>query len=725
MSDLYQEAKRALLAAARQEAGWRWVALAVVVAALGLFQLLIGFGLVGAHADFWRAPHNDMATMLAGQEAVFRHPWRFPLVVTDRLLSPTLLSTVYTDSIPWMTVALKATGLWHVLNGLGLFFLTAYVLQPVAMILLLRALGVRQVVLLAVGGLLALLTPAFLMRHGHVALSGHWLPIFALAAAVDAIRNGLTVRRAAVFAGLAVLAMGVHAYHLPPVGFCFAAAMAAEIAQRRPNAWPNCAKAAALVLVAMGLTAVLLGYGIGQGADGGKSGTIGYYSMNVLAPILPQGSAIFGQTFEGGWFKQTLDPNGGQWFEGYNYLGAGVILTIVAGVFLSIRHGWLPSPPRDWSRRWLPLTVAMAVLTLWAIGPNPYLAQRLLFTGPKLSGVFEWLTLFRAHGRLFWAPAYLLTAVSIVQIARYARPITLLAIGALAVGLQWGDSHEMRAGVRHTFSEGAPSYHPVDLEASAVLRNRPWVFAPIYFCAGNTIDQMEISQLTLAAVRMGGSSNGASTARGQGGDCKIPEDAFRVAPPGDNRITVVMEESVGADYGRFTQRTDCRRFLRGLICGRDLEKVPGLTEIPPYVPNGGRVLTQVDFDQGLVKPELVSGWSAPDPKGVWSNGPRARMTVDVPNVTPGAPLIVELHAMSFNKPPEVMQTIEVFVKGRKLVTWNVEKANWRPYRVSIPADLVTPGEPLTLDYTIGAPMPSTPEDPRAIGLGVEKVIVSQ
>ena len=133
MLELYQEAKRAMLTAARQEAGWRWVVLAVVVAAIGLFQHLIGFRLVGAHADFWRAPHNDMATMLAGQEAVFRHGWRFPLVATDRLLSPTLLSTVYTDSIPWMTVALKATGLWHALNGLGLFFLISYALQPVAM----------------------------------------------------------------------------------------------------------------------------------------------------------------------------------------------------------------------------------------------------------------------------------------------------------------------------------------------------------------------------------------------------------------------------------------------------------------------------------------------------------------------------------------------------------------------------------------------------------------
>lgn len=724
MSDLYEKAKRAALAAGRMETGVRWIALAVVVLGVALFGHVIGFGIVGAHAPFWRAPHNDMAAMLAGQEAVFRHPWRFPLVATDRLLAPTVLSTVYTDSIPWLTIGLKVTGLWKALNGLGLFFLITYALQPLAMVVLLRACGVRQAALQVAGAVLALLLPAFLMRHGHVALTGHFLIILALAASVDSARNGLTLARAGAFAGLAFLAAGTHAYHLPPIGLCFAAAMASEIAQRRPKAWRSCAIAAAMVLGGLVVAAVLLGYGMGQGQGGGKD-AIGFYSMNILGPLLPQGSSLFGQTFTGGWFAQTLDPNGGQWFEGYNYLGAGVLLTIAAGALLSVRHGWLPTPARAWAPRWLPLTLAMVVLTLWAIGPNPYLAQRLLFTGPKLAGLLEWLSLFRAHGRFFWAVAYLLIAVSLTQIGRYARPITLLAIAALAVGLQWADSHEMRAAVRHTFSESAPSYHPVDLDKAAVLHDRPWVFAPIFFCATNTIDQMEISQLTLVAVRAGGSSNGASTARGQGTACKTPEDAFAVAAPNDPRITVVMEESAGADYARFTQRADCRRFLRGLICGRGVDQVPGLMAIAPYVPNGARVLAQANFDQGVNPPELTSGWSGADPKGVWSNGAKSTITLQVPNVTAGAPLIAELHAMGFAVPPDVMQTVDVAVKGRHLATWNVEKANWRPYRVSVPADLVKPGEPLTLEFTIAKPKPPGPDDPRSIGLGVQKLIVSQ
>lgn len=724
MSDILERAKRAAVTVARAENGARWVALAVVVIGLALFNQLIGFKLVGAHAGFWRAPHNDMAAMLAGQEAVFRHAWRFPLVATTQLLSPVDLSTVYTDSIPWMTIGLKVTGLWKALNGLGLFFLIAYAMQPLAMVALLRALGVRQVLLQATGAILALLLPAFLMRHGHVALTGHWLITLGLALSVKSAREGLTLNGGLAFAGLVVLAMGVHPYHLPPIGLAFAAAMASEIAQKRPKAWLTCAKAAAMVLVGMALTAVLLGYGIGQGESGGKS-PIGFYSMNILAPLLPQASSLLGQTFQDGWFKQAVDPNGGQWFEGFNYLGAGVLLTIVSGVLLSARHGWLPTPAREWNRRWLPLALAMVVLTLWAIGPNPYLDERLLFTGPKLAGVFEWLSLFRCHGRFFWSVSYLLIGVSLVQIGRYARPITLVVIVVLAIGLQWADSHEMRAGVRHTFAKPAPSFHPVDLEKATVLHNRPWVFAPIFFCAQDKIDQMEIAQLTLAAVRTGGSSNGASTARGQGTSCKTPEDAFAPAAPNDPRITVVMEESAGPEYARFTERPDCRRFMRGLICGRGIDQVPDLIAIPAYVPNGSRVVATARFDQGVNPPELATGWAEADPKGVWSSGPAAVMKVKLPSRIAGAPFVVELSAMGFGPPPTLMQKVTVSAKGRTLASWEVEKSNWRPYRVVVPADLVAPGEPLVLDFAIANPMPETATDKRRIGLGVEKVTISQ
>ena len=96
-----------------------------LVLAAGLFQIVFGWGMVGADAAYWRSPYGDMIAMLAGAEAIFRDPWTFPLTATQRLTAPDMSSAIYTDSIPWLVVAMKALGLQSLFNPLGLFFALA------------------------------------------------------------------------------------------------------------------------------------------------------------------------------------------------------------------------------------------------------------------------------------------------------------------------------------------------------------------------------------------------------------------------------------------------------------------------------------------------------------------------------------------------------------------------------------------------------------------------
>ncbi|MGH1560637.1 hypothetical protein ACRAWD_29275 [Caulobacter segnis] len=97
---------------------------------------------------------------MAGHYAIIDHPWTFPLTVTTSLrgaAQPT--SIIYTDSLPWLTVAMKALGLGRVLNPLALFLLISYVAQPLAMVALLRACGVKRASSLTLGALIALFLP--------------------------------------------------------------------------------------------------------------------------------------------------------------------------------------------------------------------------------------------------------------------------------------------------------------------------------------------------------------------------------------------------------------------------------------------------------------------------------------------------------------------------------------------------------------------------------------
>ena len=251
--DLSARANRALCRIIAIEGHTGLVALSLVLLALLAFHSLIGLGIVSAQSPFWRAPPGDMSAMMTGAEAIFHAPWRFPPALSDRLLAPTSISIVYTDSAPWLTLALKATGAWQLVNPLGLFLLVSYILQPLAMLALLRACGLRRVVFLALGGLLALLLPTWLLRHDHVALTGHWLIILALAVSIASAREGLSRGRVAAFTALAVAAAGLHAYHLPPIGLAFAAALASEIAQGRAGAVRRSVLAAGVVLAGQAL----------------------------------------------------------------------------------------------------------------------------------------------------------------------------------------------------------------------------------------------------------------------------------------------------------------------------------------------------------------------------------------------------------------------------------------------------------------------------------------
>src|SRR6185312_13862144 len=115
--------RRDRLSALRSLAARRWPEVCAVLAAFGLFAFVLGPQIVGAHAPIWRRPPGDMAMMVAGEAAALRDPWTFPLLVTRDLTWPAPVSVVYTDGIPWMTAALKASHLGGVFSHLGLFLL--------------------------------------------------------------------------------------------------------------------------------------------------------------------------------------------------------------------------------------------------------------------------------------------------------------------------------------------------------------------------------------------------------------------------------------------------------------------------------------------------------------------------------------------------------------------------------------------------------------------------
>ncbi len=64
------------------------------------------------------------------------------------------------------------------------------------------------------------------------------------------------------------------------------------------------------------------------------------------------------------------------------------------------------------------------------------------------------------------------------------------------------------------------------------------------------------------------------------------------------------------------------------------------------------------------------------------------------------------------------------VNGRPLDVWEVESQYYRPYTVTIPPDLMKAGKPIDVEFGIpGAASPS-PQDPRLLGIGLQKLSLS-
>lgn len=697
--------------------------LGLVLVALVLFHVTIGLPLLSAGAPYWVEPRGDMASMMAGHHAIIDHPWNFPLTVTTALRGEAMpVSVVYTDSLPWLTILMKALGVGRVINVLAVFMLASYVAQPLAMVALLKACGVTRTSSLVVGGLLALFYPAWFVRQfGHIALAGHWLLLFSLAWSVQVARFGLTRRRVAEIAALGALATGIHAYHLVPVAACLGAGMLSELLQKRDRALRSAALAVVGFTAGVGLSAWLLGYGVGGGQSGG-GGAIGAYSMNLLGPVWPQASTLAGQTWNGTWFTGTLDANGAQTFEGYAYLGAGVLLLIVAAGVIRVRRRSaepLASDLAAW-RRFGPLLAAMIALTLYAIGPRPYFGMQLLFDLGKPSGrLGDVIGLFRAHGRFFWIVGYALLAIAIVQIDKLKSERVRLGLLIAAIALQAVDMTQMIRGVRTAYAPVEPYYDPI-IRTDPAFARRPWRFQPLIECVSD-LDAWTIIQMSAQALRRQGTSNSGPTARAFKVDCAVDPAAKQDAVTGDRTITAVIGDRVArkALFDEFNARNDCYVFNRGLLCGRDLADVPGLQLDAGLTAELVAAAPVIHLNRGVRPAALGAGWGLPEPRGAWTDGKRAELTIDHGGASNFA-LIFDVISIGPSK--DGSQRVEVAIGDRVITRAKVRTGTFIVTVTGAPPGRSTHIELRLPDAASPPPFNGQP-DPRLLGIGVSEIRV--
>jgi len=413
----------------------------------------------------------------------------------------------------------------------------------------------------------------------------------------------------------------VHAYLLAMVGAIWIATLADGLIRRslRPS---RALAELALVALAVGIVCWQIGYfSIG---DGVASGGYGFYRMNLLSPFDPDG-----------WSRFLGNVPGGEGdYEGFNFLGLGLLLLLAASLPLAKR----PFERLGRLARAMPaLSLLALALTVFAISNTIGIATGNV-TIP-LPGVADRLAnVFRSSGRMFW-PVYYLLVIAILFVAVQAwgaRRARWLLVAALAV--QVADTsagwtfRSAQLTVPPASQWATPMRDPFWAEAARRYRNVRWIM-PV----NHAPDWAAIS--TYAAT------NGLAT------------DATFLArisqPAQDAARASALEHLTSGTYepdSLYLLDVPSARLASETVTNRDmLAMIDGFRVLAPGWRDCGTCRQDYPFDlASLLGPltlgteiafggdagllYLASGWGQPEPWGVWSGDDAAslRFAADLP-----------------------------------------------------------------------------------------------
>ncbi len=313
--------------------------------------------------------------------------WHYPLLFTERFNTPEGLSIAFTDSIPLLAIMLKAFGgfIPDKFNYFGYYVLLCFVLQALASIYLIRALGCRTIFSSIVVTVFALSWPALLNRLGHTSLMSHFLLIYNLGFyfrySVENDKKYLV--HSAV---LVVVSFLIHPYlFVLNLAIFFSSLcqgnMLNNIKQRLYIILP--------LLVTVAAVVITFGYLGGGKSDGGYD----FFSMNLASPIC--GGVLTPCIFDG---------TGGQ-YEGFSYFGLGLLILMFGLLF---KPSFRALNTIYLFRKYGVLIIVFLLLTVYALSNKIILFSQAIIMYDVPFGLDYLTNTFRASGRFFWPVGYLI-----------------------------------------------------------------------------------------------------------------------------------------------------------------------------------------------------------------------------------------------------------------------------------------------------------------------------
>ena len=502
--------------------------------------------------------YGDIAQHVSGWWYYAKDSWHFPLLHTTRLDHPAGVSIAYTDSIPILALPFKVlitlfpSWLPEHFHYVGLWIGLVFVSQAVAATFLMRALGVKNLfsILISVG--FALTWPVIHARYHHPALMMQSIIIYAIALYfLGRHKTWSSSMVSFAFVGLNLVALTVHPYFLPFTAGFFTAFLADQAI--KGESWLRQLKRLFVLGILLICFILLLGY-TGRPAYANYGYATNFY-LDLITPFCGGGKLI-----ACGSGPEYVFP----YHEGFNYLGAGLLLLMPFAVVLNWRS--IVSFPKTYPA----FTLHLVGFLLYTLTNHVHFNDVVLFSF-DLPVWTEGLTgTFRAAGRFFWPVSTFILFVTLASLLKKRTwLVALLLMTALVLQVKdvkpWLSRihDEARKPSQLNFADWAPVMAKTDKIISYPIHECP----PLHY-----LHNIWVMQL---AGYYGKLINSGYTARG---NKSCEDDNLAIQQPFQDRHLYIMSEGPYANnpftpeftfpvpFQQAMNKGECVRRLIEMVC---------------------------------------------------------------------------------------------------------------------------------------------------------------
>lgn len=381
-------------------------------------------------------------------------PWTFPIGLTDGISSGSMVSCMYTDSLPLFAVFFKLLSplLPDTFQYFGLWGVICFALNGGFGALLLRRVK-DNLFFTSVGSIFySGFFPSIQRIPQHNTLGAIWLVMAALILTLDYKRQYKhKFTPVVLWTVLCSLAALIHIYFLPMIYMVMLGYMILLVYIGKKKRLAACTFASSTFFTVITMWIIGAFYGNGSYVDGG----FGAFSANLNTFFNSMGHSKYIRML-----STTRDQG-----EGYGYLGMGMLVCCFLGIIIALsrlerREGKALKNIREYYKSHRvqinAFLIVFIISFMWAVSTTVVVNQTVLIDIKLPRPILGVFSIFRASGRFIWLPCIMVMTTALWLVTKLDKHSAAAAV-AICAWLNYMDLRNYHDEMHKQYAE-TPAY---------------------------------------------------------------------------------------------------------------------------------------------------------------------------------------------------------------------------------------------------------------------------